>query len=116
MMTVKIFPFKFYRYVRENMLNFVVEHPVLVRLFVGLGISFTFASLGRLAIHEILQPGYAIPPATCANCAKEFSPGQDQQFPGDAPDLSPGHDQKSPGDAQDLAPGELKQKEIGCVL
>jgi hypothetical protein len=37
---------------RQGILNFVTAHPRLVSVIAGLGISFTFASIGRLFIHE----------------------------------------------------------------
>ena len=60
-----------------------------------------------------MQPVYA-PPTGCANCAKDFAPGQEAEDPVGAKDLAPGKLAPTPCElcAKDLAPGEFKKKQI----
>jgi hypothetical protein len=43
---------------KQNLLNFVTEHPRLTTFLAALGISISFASLGRFTLHEV----FAAPP------------------------------------------------------
>lgn len=98
---------------KENVLNFVTEHPRLVSIMAAIGISLTFSFVGKPLIHQILQPGYAVIALLCNLCgASEFSPGHEAISPGDAKDFAPGQLDKSPGDAQNLTPGHVFKKEI----
>jgi hypothetical protein len=38
---------------KQNLLNFVTEHPRLTTFLAALGISISFASLGRFTLHEV---------------------------------------------------------------
>ena len=54
---MKLFPMQRYFNVKQKIskqtiLNFVGAHPRLTAILAGLGISFTFASIGRFAVHE----------------------------------------------------------------
>lgn len=51
-------------------------------------------------------------PTSCQNSAKEFAPGQEQEFPGEAEDFAPGQEAENPADAEDLAPEQLMKKSI----
>jgi hypothetical protein len=125
---------------KQTILNFVGAHPRLTAVLAGLGISITFASIGRFAVHEAFAitassptsdlvynvpndhitnveidkvPGphtHQVVAFTCPECAKEFAPGQEAVAPGDAQNVAPGQEAKSPGDASNFAPGELKKK------
>jgi len=98
---------------KQNVLNFVTEHPRLVSVMAAVGISFTFSFVGKPLIHQILQPAAAAFNVFCQNCgASEFSPGHEAVLPGDAKDFAPSELAKSPGDAQDFAPGHLFKKEL----
>jgi hypothetical protein len=144
---MKVFLGQRYRYVKQKLskkqtiLNFIAEHPRLTAIVAGLGISFTFASFGRFAVHEAFALSaasfndgvYNVPDdhltsfssgslpqdahyhnvavlsTTCSTCAKEFAPGQEAIFPGDAKNFAPSELAKSPGDASNFAPGQLKK-------
>ncbi len=125
---------------RQTILNFVGAHPKLIAVLAGFGISVTFASIGRFAVHEAFAITASSPTSDlvynvpndhitnvvdklpqgaqyhqvvavfCHNCAKDFAPGQEAIAPGDAQNLAPGDLAKSPGDASNFAPGELKKK------
>lgn len=100
---------------KQSVISFVGAHPRLITFLGAVGISFTFAAVGRVVINEILQPAFAIFGVPCPNCgASEFAPGQEQVLPGGAEDLAPGHvDENSPDlDPKDVAPGQLNKKEI----
>jgi hypothetical protein len=52
---MKIFTRKYlYRISKQGALNFMGEHPRLMVFIAGIGISFVFASLGRIMFHDVL--------------------------------------------------------------
>jgi hypothetical protein len=125
---------------KQTIMNFVGAHPRLTAILAAFGISITFASIGRFAVHEAFAitassptsdlvynvpndhitnveidkvPGphsHQVVAIFCNGCAKDFAPGNEATSPGDAQNVAPGELAKSPGDAQDFAPGELKKK------
>ena len=124
---------------KQRVVDFIGEHPRLVTALAGIGITFTFAYVGRFALHEAFAlssltdigspvsvehiakvsvdsvPGHFHNVGidlSCSGCAPPFAPGHEATSPGDASGFSPGHNQEFPGDAKDVAPGFLKQKEI----
>jgi hypothetical protein len=67
--------------------------------------SFSSGSLPQDAhYHKV-----AVFSTTCSTCAKEFAPGNEAIFPGNAKDFAPSELAKSPGDASNFAPGHLKK-------
>jgi hypothetical protein len=45
---------KYFKMLKEGVLNFVGAHPGLTTVLAGLGITVAFSSMGRLAVHEAL--------------------------------------------------------------
>jgi hypothetical protein len=125
---------------KQTILNFVGAHPRLTAIVAGLGISFTFASVGRFAVHEAFAITGSLPTSDlvynvpndhitnieidkvpgphahqvvavfCSGCAKDFAPGNEAISPGDAKDFAPGTEAKSAGDASNFAPGHEFKK------
>jgi hypothetical protein len=107
---------------KQGILNFVGAHPRLTAILAGFGISVTFASIGRFAVHE----AFAITASSATsdivyNVPNDHITSFDSGSPQHgadyhkvvaffcsgcgAKDFAPGNEATSPGDAKDFAPG-----------
>jgi hypothetical protein len=109
---------------KQDVLNFVVTHPRLVTVMAGIGISFTFASVGRFFVHEafaLASSSYAVDSLAYNVPADHITSIEIDKVArpeihhvaisvfcdGCAAPFAPGQEAISPGDAKDFAPGEL---------
>jgi hypothetical protein len=105
-------------------MNFVGAHPKLIAILAGFGISVTFASVGRFAVHEafaitVSSPTsdlvYNVPNDHITNVEVDKVPEGAHihqvlggiTCSGCAKEFAPGQEAIAPGDAQNVAPGEL---------
>jgi hypothetical protein len=106
---------------KQTILNFVTTHPRLTAIVAGLGISFTFASIGRFAVHEAFAITASSPTSDLVyNVPNDHITSFDSSSPphgadyhkvvaffchGCAKEFAPGQEATSPGDASNFAPG-----------
>jgi hypothetical protein len=109
---------------KQTLLNFVGAHPRLTAILAGLGISITFASLGRFAVHEAFAITASSPTSDLVyNVPNDHITSFDSSSLAHGADyhkviavfcsecgakeFAPGQEAISPGDAKDFAPGDL---------
>jgi hypothetical protein len=109
---------------KQTILNFVGAHPRLTAILAGFGISVTFASIGRFAVHEAFAITASSPTSDLVyNVPNDHLTSFDSGSPPHgadyhkvltgitcnecAKDFAPGQEAISPGDAKDFAPSEL---------
>jgi hypothetical protein len=106
---------------KQTIMNFVGAHPKLIAILAGFGISVTFASVGRFAVHEAFAITASSPTSDLVyNVPNDHITSFDSGSPQHgadyhkvvaffchncAKDFAPGQEATSPGDAKDFAPG-----------